>query len=1815
LEIHVNLTPSRAYDHIRESFTQYIETAYKIAHPLVFEERGKMLRRPGTLAQSPFIEATPSFPTGSKLVDLEHQHHTFIPSGLAELVRHGIPVDRFPLYSHQEEALLAANSPDKPNLLVATGTGSGKTESFLLPILTDILREAQTWQAVSGKARRGEFDAKVGIWNHSRRHERRPAALRAVVLYPMNALVNDQLSRLRRILARGDSPDWQRSNLKGNVIHFGMYTGLSRPTGDWRKSGSRDDFKRFYDSIVEDWLKLPEHLKETGFWPRPDSPEMLCRWDMQMAPPDIMVTNYSMLEYMLARPIESDIFERTREWLRQDEAAKFTLVLDEAHTHTGAGGTEVAHLVRRLKERLGLTPGTHQFRAIATTASVPNIPGADDKLTAFTSDLFDEPTNRFTLVRAGANVNPAPNRVPKTDSLVAFQTFHENFQSHAPWAAIDGIARDLSLGEPDHTQPPQVALYGLLENNEDIAWLRHRTARNATLLNTLADECWRSLGSPEEKERGVAGILAAGSFARAVDSADTPPLLSMRVHGFFRGTAGVWACCDPNCPEVSEAFQGLRPVGKLYSDPRPWCSTACGARVLEVFTCRHCGLLMLGGIPDRNGSLWPYSDDLSGDRQNVGEFHVFGVEEPLPDAPVGFRSMRTTLPTHPNDPYARATYEIEPAEANGKKVSNFPAKCPRCRRARTPDGRREVIESLRTRGPRAFSVVVEEAFRVQPRASRGERPNFGRKALLFSDARQDAAQLAADIRSDHFRDLFRQMLYRVLHTCPQCNGSGQIEQATPYRIGKPQEVSLITCLECSGTGTAQDPQPKTFEELRAEVVQQQIDLGIDPTGGRTPNFFQVLSEDNAKYLRLAEKHFDANLRDEISQDAVALEPLGLAGWNARLPKETGTLDPLTEEETKILLRSVARILATENILLPPHPYKPWEWDDTLVEEKYKRQVMIRAARAGDDYIPYNLLNYRKLGRYVIAVAAQLQAIGRIPSGPKWLEETVYWNLWNALKGFEILTPAGYKRNDQTPYGIRLDTFELHPVEETVFRCRSCACVMSETVLSVCVRCGQQATQIPVDSIRNYYRRAAIYARPDVPFDDPYPLRAFEHTAQIRGDEARDLERWFQDLFHEYQLPIDHRVDLLSVTTTMEMGIDIGSLLSVGLRNVPPTVANYQQRAGRAGRRGSAVATVLTFARDRSHDQYYFGNPPEIVTNPPRVPVLYLDNAVIARRHVRSLILQSFFHGVFKKRATSGLFRAWGTIAEYANLQLADKLQKHISSNRAILRQRCFRIVSPQLASLVDEWLAAIVDEVQAVINSTRTENEGVFEVVIQSGLLPKYAFPIDVVSLNTPRETGSDEEPRYDQSVDDSMQRDLKIALAEYAPGAEVIRGSRFETYVYRSAGVYDPFETNPNYSPKHFLLECLDCQSVALLAIEDEIPQQCFECASLNISALPYLRPRGFTVDGARNDGGREIYRGGSGRERSGVAVPARLLVGQSAFNDGKPQTPFAPNLYAFVRAGELFMCNKGPSVNFPGYMICPVCGRAMDPDNLGTHRYPADVPPHIGKHRGARVGQMCENSSEFHQVILGHRFNSEVLLLGADLPTTMDAPFREPSGKAIWYSAGTLIANAAALVLQVNPDELKVGVRPVRRGVEYLHGEIYLYDDVPGGAGYARAASENLEEILRKALELGRICQNPDCPGACYQCMLDYRNQSLHPLLDRRLGTSLLEYLLENRLPTMTEQYAAEGAAALSEFVRAGSGWAVHEEMRTEGYFFPCVLEDTTSRQRYALWVIHPLGARPSFQEKQGILAKHGVRCAVHNSFDLERRPFWVFNNLVAL
>ena len=273
-----------------------------------------------------------------------------------------------------------------------------------------------------------------------------------------------------------------------------------------------------------------------------------------------------------------------------------------------------------------------------------------------------------------------------------------------------------------------------------------------------------------------------------------------------------------------------------------------------------------------------------------------------------------------------------------------------------------------------------------------------------------------------------------------------------------------------------------------------------------PNAFERFADNHSAVYEEAEVSFDISARREIAQNDFGLEPLGVAMWWIGLPGQTGPFDPLSKEETKSLLQTVVRILATENILLPPNPRNLGSGPPTTECTSIEKQRIFPAYHwKGQDQVPYNLQAHRKLRRYVRAIARQLAAEERIQDVKPWLEE-LHWPLWNGLKGFRTLVPAGRRVNDQTPFGIRIDSIELRPIGDTVFRCSACGYVMGKVLLGVSYRCVQATDQAEATSIQSFFRRSARFAQPGSGYPDPYPLQTAEHTVAIERHEARTIER-------------------------------------------------------------------------------------------------------------------------------------------------------------------------------------------------------------------------------------------------------------------------------------------------------------------------------------------------------------------------------------------------------------------------------------------------------------------------------------------------------------------------------------------------------------------------------------------------------------------------------------------------------------------------------------------------------------------------------------
>lgn len=395
--------------HYTDALRTYITSTYHISNPALVDLRDELLSRRGAVAQSPYLESTARYAASRRYEDLS------IPADVAGLLswlgERGVLFD--PPYDHQARALELALNPPHHDLVVTTGTGSGKTETFLLPILGRMAAEALGGQSFETRA------------------------VRALLLYPMNALVNDQLGRLRVLFGDNNVARWFTDN-GGRPMKFARYTGRTLYPGrrkddtkkHWaRLKGPLEFFTKLEDRAASDaeareligelrrrgkwpakpptsptaedgvrsWLGkgLWKH-KETGEWlrtvERPEDPELFLRHEAQEGVPDLLVTNYSMLEYMLLRPIERDIFRVTADYYAAHPGERLVLILDEAHLYRGAQGTEVAMLIRRLRNRLSLP--AEQLQVICTSASFSNPAAA--KL--FAADLAGKPAAGFEVL-------------------------------------------------------------------------------------------------------------------------------------------------------------------------------------------------------------------------------------------------------------------------------------------------------------------------------------------------------------------------------------------------------------------------------------------------------------------------------------------------------------------------------------------------------------------------------------------------------------------------------------------------------------------------------------------------------------------------------------------------------------------------------------------------------------------------------------------------------------------------------------------------------------------------------------------------------------------------------------------------------------------------------------------------------------------------------------------------------------------------------------------------------------------------------------------------------------------------------------------------------------------------------------------------------------------------------------------------------------------------------------------------------------------------------------------------------------------------
>ncbi|MFG2043994.1 DEAD/DEAH box helicase [Dactylosporangium sp. NPDC048998] len=1761
---------------LQDAFLRYYDTAYELRDEAIGRERRELLEQGGSVFTDPYLELMPTYqPAGRTLAE------TFSSLGLdeaADLVAQGLlPHDR--AYEHQERALLASLAGQ--DVVVGTGTGSGKTESFLLPVVARLVEESRTW----GKPERVTQPRwwRGSMFQSQRADdEGRLPGIRALLLYPMNALVEDQMVRLRAALDSPGARQWFDTHRPGHRFYFGRYTGRT-PLPGTAETAASDKIERLrkmmagaerrHASLL---ARIDEGKIERSaryFLPAMDGAEMRSRWDMQHAVPDILITNYSMLSIALGRSDEAPMIDATRRWLAASSDHHFTLVVDELHMYRGTAGTEVAYLLRRLMSSLGLDERPEQLRVIGTSASIQD----DPEGRAFLSQFFGRPSSdAFTFVRGKREI-PSDG----ADDL-----------TNVAKMLLDGEAADFDPDElpQDDTLPRAFTLALTREDG-----LRPRP------VGEVATRLFPTLPA-DDARRALDALIVL--LERQDD-----PSVRLRGHLFVRTLQGLWACSDPECSAVAEGFRSSnRRIGALYAVPRFTCD--CGSRVLELLYCQSCGESMLGGYVASAGpkeflvstiASLDQLPDRSFDANNARGYRLYWPTRRKPVVEKSWTRAGTKLATDAKtvkyemsymavgyspgtgmlDVKSPATGYQYVVKGPAERLPALPTQCPSCGDDWEYVSKGKVEDRERSRSPiRTQGVGFDRANQVLTGALKRKLDSH---LVVFSDSRQGAARVAANLELAHYLDLVRALVVATLEMVSKDGAllTQLIEgNLTPDVLEFRQRLKATHPDALSAIGAIRDGIPldaKEHDALAAlkqslhgrpsivdvarQVQPRLLALGVNPAG---PGPAKQRTKDEQPWTDIYQWNvnpitdrpatgLDASLRglrdtiEELLREQVIrtvfaggdrdIESLGIAYAVSAAPVTIGLLDAKAADE---FASSVLRLLG--------------------------RRRRFTAPKMEDDW-PREVRDYAK-------AVAELN--DRPDEGPVLLE---------AL-GERISV------KESTGYRVSPDQVRLYQVRKPEFyRCEKCRTRHLHRSAGVCVTCLHRLPDEPQPIAvggEDYYR---WLARED---GGVYRMHCEELTGQTDPLEGQARQARFQGVFlDDDENPRVDEVDVLSVTTTMEAGVDIGALRGVVMANMPPQRFNYQQRVGRAGRRNEHLAVALTVCRGaRSHDEHYFANPASITGDEPPQPFLDMRSRRILERAFAAEVLTRTFRQVAAEdpdfaggRNVHGQFGGvanWQTVRSQVHDILVSRRREWTSTAAGLLAStKVDELDADELARWAAEDLVRVIDD---AASGSRVAD--LSEALTQAGVLPMFGFPTQSRVLYTehPR---SWEEPK-------TLDRDAGVAISEFAPGAEVVKDKAIHTAV----GVVD-FRQLANGkwiegsealgSPSQAGL-CRACLGVT----EDPTLTRCPVCES--------EAPDFTQVELAEPAGYRTSFRSRDYEQ-----------LGDPTAHAAQPRLSLAPDVYerrdgnAFVRStyGEIIAVNDNDGRLYSFVQMTPQNPRR--PDEKVPGLLESGLIADGQRRQRAGLPTYTAAAASPQPVAISARRRTDVLVLGLDtVPAGMQISPETPAGRGAWASLGYLLRDAAVPWLDIGPDEIQVGVYPRRRD-DRLLGEVFIADSLENGAGYAARFGEKLEELLGEADKLvGRLATHAGkpCDSSCHRCIRDYSNRNWHPLLDWRLAADLLD-LMRGRPPVPDRSIQRDRNAA--------QRFATDFKLALEDHNGIPVLAGPNGRR---LAIMHPFVdlAPESIDNRVVSLRQYELGMKFDSSFELIRRPGAVMARLMS-
>jgi DEAD/DEAH box helicase domain-containing protein len=1839
-------------DHVKSELLDYIDTAFATRYEAFNEARRRLLEHDGELFQDYFVEPLLTYERVGTLGDLEG-----LPAAWSErfldLCDRGLFENDWQLYAHQRDMLLGA--VEGKHCVVTTGTGSGKTESFFLPLLAALAQESCKWGPPRVNAprwdwwRRGIADPKDIVDAHPRSLETRPQAIRALILYPMNALVEDQLSRLRKALDRLRENERELKHFaEGNRLYFGRFNGSSPVAGsplDWKQGrfevnrSKIDQLKRQLNNAhrasevaegerarIKEQLATADlgsdrrrELKEkldaideaVLFSPRiaADSAEMVSRWDMMKYPPDLLITNASMLAVMLGRRrvdasalggredlAEDLMFEKTRAWLKSDESNCFHLVIDEIHLYRGSSGTETAYLIRQLLDRLGLDADSKQFRLLGSSASFGPNPSDAQKFICELTGMSDGVARERLLVASGSTV--------KLDSTRAFEV--EDLEKLANPSARPELH---GIDPKDWLRQRAECLRRAFEVREgDESAPRSRAKGLAGLGRALCDaSAWQTVEA-DLKRNNPKYKAAARSLLEWIDSAfdgkrdDAMP--GFRVHSMVRQVGGLWAPislvkCDPTkefveWPSTAEEYRD-----RLFTTDSKF---ECGeSRVLELLYCDDCGTLFFGGYRVEMGGgdgfelvprlttgdaqasaaqrdrltqeqycvFWPKVCSLGATKpftqrtfKQIDEQGGSGVQAEWRPASIDPRTGCVTTATAQGDRIPGYLLRVTTRNADQATIPALPQVCPCCEGDYARRNRHTPI--------RIFGLGLNVPSARIARAVLERLPSAGRKLVAFSDTRAGAARLALGVESEFWRDSLRATLAEFT---PPVGLDGFAREVLPLL----QELKNAAERETPDFQMRQGEIVQKIDELAKAVVPASDDVIVvaDTIADLAPR--ACLPERPLLHARWRAVTRPSTV-GELDQTQSKL-----AGWlsSARPCEELFTVQQ--NSAAPFVASFVGRTRASPwGPKVQTRGSPPSRWSNyvnflQLQEDGGNQEVHESFASAlGDEFlqrsfgrsrwglesaglcylVPSNIgdcdeatPDFQQAASLLRLLCEQWRFSGaenvNIWNGPADIRSRAKRYL-EAVLGNDRETAAwdqAFQRLNKSNPGlvVRIQGVSVRFAADDggAWICDKCQRVHLHASCGFCTRCFGPLPKAASSTVAEVRKRHLTVRRIQNEACGLRRLHAEELTGQTADPAQR--QRHFRKLFfqgetmlldgpEEFEVSQEaDEIDLLCVTTTMEVGVDIGSLRAVYLSNMPPERFNYQQRVGRAGRAGQLFSHALVFARNDSHDGHHFDSPQAMTGAIPAKPFLTTgaDQIRIAERVLwRALLLEAapaleidWREERIDTHGQLGLVTNWDTtrlgrltewLAGHDGTRVVQRLAECICRGTGISA-----LELQAVAMRLPAEMKAILDRPSSSVPSLAT-------LLAEHGKFPLYGMPSVVRNLtHVPNDANNG---RWNGRDYPSIDRDIDLAIREFAPGQRVLRDGRY----WHAEGLMRPdlegrpSRTNPRpYDAMWWLYACSDCDRVWLeeyqllqkfpskeqveresQALEKPCPCQC----DRRVRPILAMVPAGCKTDGELRNANDESDERWSSNEMAVVPEWGTTLH--------PTQIERSASTACLDTEGYILRINLGNAREAAGFAgkFCEY-GQARLFKAVG-----ADDPSAV---HAALLSRMRTN-----QFWIGPSKWDDRLSLEPGDGSSRDRPTLV-AVRAAYESAAELLIQCAARDLDISPEEFIVGDISKYTDVgtrSHEHpclGRIHIADRLSNGSGYSSWLYRKLPEyfdalreldgskyptFIREILHERHIAT---CDSSCYRCLRTYGTRRKHARLHWRLGLDLLRSL----------------------------------------------------------------------------------------------------------